>query len=84
MLMLVVSMLKKKLCQISVKHMSEMKKAISVCTCVRACVTLKNVGIVKEEEQETVMSKVRKTERREYKNFGSIVQESFLFSTYCV
>lgn len=38
MLMLVVSMLQEKLCQISVKHMSETKKAISVRVCVCACV----------------------------------------------
>ena len=36
-------MLQEKLCQISVKHMRETKKAISVQVCV--CVTMKNVGI---------------------------------------
>lgn len=34
---------------------------------------MKNVGIEKEEE-EGVMSKVRKTERREFSNFGSVAQ----------
>ena len=45
------------------------------------CVTVKNAGIEKEEEEEGVMSKVRKTERRECREFGSIVQECFPFAT---
>ena len=58
-----------------------------VCVCVHArarmcvCVTVKNAGIEKEEEEEGVMSKVRKTERRECREFGSIVQECFPFAT---
>lgn len=45
---------------------------------------MKNVGIEKEEEEEGVMSKVRKTERREFSNFGSVAQECFPFATRCV
>ncbi len=57
-----------------------------MCVCVCVCVTVKNVGIEEEEEEEEegVMSKVRKTEKRECRNFDSIVQECFPFVTWCV
>lgn len=51
--------------------------------CASVCATVKNVGIerVEGEEEEGVMSKVRKTEKRECRNIGSIMQECFPFAT---
>lgn len=48
------------------------------------CVTEKNVGIV-EEEEEGVMSKVKKKERQECRNCDSFVRECFpLANSVCL
>ncbi len=55
------------------------------CQCASVSVTAKNAGIVGEKEEEGgVMSKVGRTERRECRNIGSIVQKCFPFKTLCV
>lgn len=65
---LVESVLLDKLCQISVKHMRETEKAITLCACV--CATMKKPAI--EEEGGGVMSKLRKKERKkEMRDLGT-------------